>query len=87
MDFALRTVFLATSYCLSLSLFRISSLSFKMLSLVLICISSLVSGAAIERRDPVPAGYVAPPYYPCRFLEQMRSSNITNLHIAVLTIT
>lgn len=24
----------------------------------------LAAGAVIDRRDPVPAGYVAPPYYP-----------------------
>ncbi|KAH7078253.1 beta-glucosidase-like protein [Paraphoma chrysanthemicola] len=35
-----------------------------MLSFILLSLSSYVAGAAIERRDAVPAGYVAPPYYP-----------------------
>lgn len=35
-----------------------------MFSLILIFLSSAVVGAAIDKRDPVPAGYVAPPYYP-----------------------
>jgi hypothetical protein len=37
-----------------------------MLSLVVLGLSSVASGAAIEKRDPVPAGYVAAPYYPCK---------------------
>jgi hypothetical protein len=35
-----------------------------MITLFVLCFSSIVSGAAIEQRDPVPVGYVAPPYYP-----------------------
>jgi beta-glucosidase len=40
-----------------------------MLSLIVFGLSSVVSGAAIERRDAVPAGYVAPPYYPCKLFD------------------
>lgn len=32
--------------------------------LILLALSSYVAGAAVDRRVPVPAGYVAPPYYP-----------------------
>lgn len=35
-----------------------------MVSLILLSIASCAAGAAIDRRIPVPAGYVAPPYYP-----------------------
>jgi beta-glucosidase len=35
-----------------------------MRSTIILGLSSVVAGAAIERRDPVPAGYVAAPYYP-----------------------
>ncbi|KAF2021863.1 glycoside hydrolase family 3 protein [Aaosphaeria arxii CBS 175.79] len=35
-----------------------------MLSLTLLSLSTLAAGAAVEKRIPVPAGYVAPPYYP-----------------------
>jgi beta-glucosidase len=35
-----------------------------MISLFVLGFSSIVAGALIEQRDPVPAGYVAPPYYP-----------------------
>jgi hypothetical protein len=40
---------------------------FIMRSTIIVGLSSIVSGAAIERRDPVPAGYVAEPYYPSKF--------------------
>jgi hypothetical protein len=35
-----------------------------MLALTLLSFISCAAGAVIERRDPVPAGYVAAPYYP-----------------------
>jgi beta-glucosidase len=35
-----------------------------MISLFVLGFSSIIAGAVIEQRDPVPAGYVAPPYYP-----------------------
>ncbi|KNG44253.1 glycoside hydrolase family 3 protein [Stemphylium lycopersici] len=35
-----------------------------MVSLLFLSLSGLVSSAAIQQRDPVPQGYVAPPYYP-----------------------
>lgn len=35
-----------------------------MITVALFSLISVVSGAAIERRDAVPAGYYAPPYYP-----------------------
>lgn len=35
-----------------------------MASLLVLGFSALVSGAAIQQRDAVPAGFVAPPYYP-----------------------
>ena len=38
-----------------------------MISLILLCTATLVAGAAIERRIPVPPGYVASPYYPGMF--------------------
>lgn len=34
------------------------------ISLLLLSISTSVTGAAIDKRLPVPAGYVAAPYYP-----------------------
>lgn len=37
--------------------------SFNMFSRLLI-LPTVVIGAAIQPRDPVPAGYVASPYYP-----------------------
>jgi beta-glucosidase len=37
---------------------------FIMRSTIILGLSSAVSGAAIDRRDAVPAGYVAAPYYP-----------------------
>jgi beta-glucosidase len=38
--------------------------SFIMRSTIILGLSSIASGAVIDRRDPVPAGYVAAPYYP-----------------------
>jgi len=35
-----------------------------MASLLVLGFAAIVSGAAIQQRDPVPAGYVAAPYYP-----------------------
>jgi beta-glucosidase len=35
-----------------------------MIPFFVLCLSGIASGAVIEQRDPVPAGYVAPPYYP-----------------------
>ncbi|KAF1833818.1 beta-glucosidase-like protein [Decorospora gaudefroyi] len=35
-----------------------------MVALLVLCCASVVAGAAIQQRDPVPAGYVAAPYYP-----------------------
>jgi beta-glucosidase len=37
-----------------------------MRSLTPLYFASLAAGAAIEQRDPVPKGYVAAPYYPCK---------------------
>jgi hypothetical protein len=52
-----------------------------MLSLVLLGVSSLVSGAVLDRRDPVPAGYFSPPYYPCKSLiEQLELPEIIVLN-------
>lgn len=35
-----------------------------MRSTIILGLSSAAAGAVIDRRDAVPAGYVAPPYYP-----------------------
>jgi hypothetical protein len=35
--------------------------------LAFLSFSSLAASAALDTRDPVPAGYVAPPYYPSEF--------------------
>lgn len=35
-----------------------------MVSSLVLCFSTLAAGAALQQRDPVPAGYVAAPYYP-----------------------
>jgi hypothetical protein len=39
-----------------------------MLSLVFLGFSSCVAGAVLDVRDAVPAGYVAPPYYPAPYV-------------------
>jgi hypothetical protein len=43
--------------------------SFIMVSFLVLGFSTIVAGAAIQQRDPVPAGYVAAPYYPGMSLE------------------
>lgn len=35
-----------------------------MISLILLGVTSIASGAAIQQRDAVPSGYAASPYYP-----------------------
>ena len=42
-------------------------MSFSMRSIIFISFSSLAAGAVLDTRDPVPKGYVAPPYYPGRY--------------------
>jgi beta-glucosidase len=37
---------------------------FRDVSLILISLSAYAAGAAVDKRVAVPAGYVAPPYYP-----------------------
>jgi hypothetical protein len=41
-------------------------------SAVILSLISIASGAAIEKRDAVPAGYVAAPYYPCKLFKISR---------------
>lgn len=47
----------------------------SMRSLLVLSLSSFVTGAALDTRDPVPSGYVAPPYYPS-------NSKISNLYLS-----
>ncbi len=37
-----------------------------MLSLVILLAASVIDGLAFERRDSVPSGYIAAPYYPSK---------------------
>jgi len=54
-----------------------------MASLLVLGFSAIVSGAAIQQRDPVPAGYVAAPYYPGMSEAQ---ATVLVLSFAILTV-
>jgi hypothetical protein len=47
-----------------------------MRSTIILGLSSAVSAAAIEKRDAVPAGYVAAPYYPCMLIPPRSSGDV-----------
>lgn len=46
-----------------------------MRSFLLASLSTVAAGAAIQQRDAVPAGYVAPPYYPGPFSKLIETPN------------
>ncbi|KAF2741382.1 beta-glucosidase-like protein [Polyplosphaeria fusca] len=59
-------LFAVHSFLQSLAMLSSSS-SLPGASLVVLSLLSCVDSAAVDRRTPVPAGYVAPPYYPAPY--------------------